>query len=209
MRSLTSEEGISGVLSYGLYKMYKDRFKYKKVKLTNSTKIIDCEKYDNTVKIKYYDKKSDCNVKWDQWQRVCKKFNHRKMESILKGTIFNMPYRLGSIGVVQYKRKIRFDEEGKLRTEILPVDWNKTYLLWKRLYPECKTREDFKNIRNKKVVYYTNEHSDGRRFRFHWKKKYCNIKNISAYSLVIPLQYRNALARLIFENNNIQYCTKF
>ena len=184
MKSLTQPEGVSGVLSLGLYHMYKKRFNKD-------------------------DDRCDANVNYQQYLRICKKFNHRIMESIINGVVFTMPFRLGSIGVIQYKRKIKFDEEGKLIARGLVPDWHKTWLLWQKLYPECKTKADYKKIKNKQVVFRTNEHTDGRLFRFHWKKKYCNIKNISAYQLIIPPQYKQMLGRKINSNPNVQYCTKF
>jgi len=184
MQSLTHLSGKAGILSYGLYTNYRKRFTRK-------------------------DWRCDASVHYQQWLRICKKFNQRKMESIIKGYIFNMPFRLGSIGIVQYKKKIKFDENGKLLYRGLVPDWSKTYKLWKEEYPNCITRKDFKQHKNKQIVFRTNEHTDGRIFRFHWKKKYCNVKNISAYELVIPPQYKKALGRRIYENTNIQYCTKF
>lgn len=184
MKSLTQTEGVSGVLSYGLYKLYRKRFTKR-------------------------DTSCDANVQYVQWLRICKKFNHMKMDSILNGHIFNMPFRLGSLGIIQYKRRINFDKNGKLLTKGLVPDWHKTYVLWKKLYPECKTQQDYKKVPHKKVVYRTNEHTDGRIFRFHWKKKYCNVKNISAYQFVIGKQYKKKLASIIFNNPNIQYCEKF
>jgi len=184
MSSLTQPMGKWGVLSYGLYQIYRKRF-------TRA------------------DWKCDAAVNFWKWQRICTKFNKRNMESIIKGKIFKMPYRLGSVGIIQFKRKIHFDSNGKLLTKGLVPDWEKTYKLWKELYPECKTRKEYKDIKGKQVIFRTNEHTDGRIFRFHWKKKYSNIRNISAYKLIISPQYKKALGRRIMENNNIQYCTKF
>jgi len=184
MKSLTQREGVSGVLTYGLYAIYRKRFTEK-------------------------DRKCDAYVMYDKWQRICKKFNQRKMESIMNGVIFKMPYRLGALGIVQFKRRIKFDEEGNLITRGLVPDWNKTWMLWRKLYPECKVKSDYKKVKGKQVVFRTNEHTDGRIFRFHWKKKYSTVKNISAYELNIPPQYKNALGKKINANPNIQYCTKF
>lgn len=184
MSSFTQKTGRAGVLSYGLFKIYRSRFRP-------------------------IDWKSDASVDYCTWLRICKKFNQRKMESVIKGQIFNMPFRLGSIGIVQYKKRIRFDENGKLLRRGLIPDWAKTYKMWYEMYPQCKKRSDFKAIPGKTIVYRTNEHTDGRIFRFHWKKKYSIVKNISAYKLVVALQYKKALGRRIQENNNVQYCTKF
>lgn len=185
MKSLTQKTGKSGVLSYGLYKMYKTRF----------TKM---------------DKACDANVDYQSWLRICKKFNQRKLESIiLRRIVFEMPFKLGAVGIIQFKRKIKFDEDGKLITTGLVPDWPKSWDLWMTQYPDAVTSKDFKDIKNKKVVFRTNEHTDGRIFRYHWKKKYCNIKNISAYELNIAPQYKKALGKVIFQNPNRQYCTKF
>ena len=183
MKSLTKEEGVSGVLSYGLYKIYKERYGK-------------------------YGKGHEANVSWPQWLRICKKFNTMKMESVIKGCVFVMPYRLGSLGIIQYKKKIRFDDEGNLITKGLVPDWNKSILLWRKLYPECNTIEDFKKIQDKPKVYMTNEHTDGRRFRFHWKKKNSNIKNLSAYKMCVSEKHKKALSRMIFDNPNVQFSTK-
>jgi hypothetical protein len=160
-------------------------------------------------RFRQYGPKYDANVGWSQWLRICKKFNVKKMKSILNGVIFNMPYRLGKLGIVQFIRSIKFDENGNLITRWLVVDWSKTYKLWKQMYPECETQKDYKKIKDKPIVYITNEHTDGRIFKFHWKKRFSNVKNISAYELIPATQYKHALCRLIKSNNNIQFCTKF
>ena len=175
MSSLTQEEGTSGLLSLALYNMYRKRFTRK-------------------------DSKCDARVWYEQWLRICKKFNTMKMHSIIRGHIFNMPFRLGSIGIVQFKKRIKFDENGKLITKGMVPDWEKTYKLWRELYPECVIRSDFKKVKGKQVVFRTNEHTDGRVFRFHWKKKYCNIKNISAYELIVTQTIQETI---------IQVCIKY
>ena len=184
MSSFTQPEGASGLLSLALYNMYKKRFTRK-------------------------DAKCDARVWYEQWLRICKKFNTMKMHSVIRGEVFNMPFRLGSLGIIQYKKRIKFDNNGKLVTKGLVPDWEKTYKLWRELYPWCEKRSDFKKIPNKQVVFRTNEHTDGRIFRFHWKKKYCNIKNISAYELNISARYKQELYRYVINHPNVQYCEKF
>ena len=184
MASLTKEEGKTGVLSYGLYRMYKKHFKG-------------------------IDRKCEANVPYVKWLRICKKFNHLKMQSILQGVVFKMPFRMGSIGIAEEKMKIKFDENGELIKRNLSVDWNTTMILWRKMYPEVKTRSGYKEIRGKPICYYTNEHTDGRVFQFRWKKKYSNIKNKSVYCFDIGKQFRHDLRDMTFKNPNIQFCTKF
>lgn len=183
MKSLTQIEGKSGVLSYGLYQMFRERFES-----------MDCN--------------SELNVYYPTWLRICKKFNERKMQSIISGHIFNMPFRLGSIGIVQFKRRIKFDENGNLITKGFAINWDKTIKMWRQQYGDMPLKE-YGKIRGKKVVFITNEHTDGRMFRFHWKKKYAVVKNISAYELKIPQHYKDDLCKLILAKPNVQYCTKF
>jgi hypothetical protein len=210
MASLTKTEGKTGVLSYGLYKMYKNRFKYKPKIIDGEKKIIGFDQYETYGnKVNYVDKTCDANVQYHVWLRICKKFNHLKIQSILRGNIFKMPCKLGSIGVIQQQQKIKFNEDGEIIKRNMCIDWNSSIILWRKLYPECKTKEDFKKIKNKPICYYTNEHTDGRIFRFGWKKKMSALRNRSVYLFDVGKQYKNELRDLIYKNPNIQFCTKF
>ena len=120
-----------------------------------------------------------------------------------------MPFRLGRIGIIEFKRKIKFNEDGTLSTKGLIVDWNKTLQLWAKIYPECKTIDDYKKVKGKQVVYMTNEHTDGRIFKFHWNRRGSIIRNITAYKFVVPRQHKEKLSRKVFANPNIQYCKEF
>lgn len=184
MKSFTQKESKFSVLSYGLYKMYKAKFKgpYRA---------------------------SECNVSYVAWLRICKKFNQRIFSGMVQGYIFKMPYRLGSLGVVQQKKKIKFKADGTLDTHNLRINWDKTIKLWKEMYPECIKRSDYKEIKNKPVVYHTNEHTDGRYMKFHWKKKGTCLKNKSVYSFTPSFAYTQELTKLIQSNPNVQFCTHF
>jgi hypothetical protein len=120
-----------------------------------------------------------------------------------------MPYRLGSLGVIQQKKKIKFKADGSLDTHNLRINWDKTMKLWKKEYPDCVKRTDYKQYKNKPVVYHTNEHTDGRYMKIHWKKKGICMKNKSVYSFVPTLAYKQELTRSIQANPNVQYCTSF
>lgn len=184
MKTFTQKEGKRGVLSYGLYSMYKKRF----------TGI---------------DRKCEANVQYEKWRTICKRFNIMKMDSICNGVIFKLPYRLGSIGVIQKKIKIHLKKDGSVDLKKIGIDWDATIRLWHKLYPECKNRADLKKIANKPLCHYTNEHTDGKVFRFYWKKKYSTVKNKSAYSFTVVKQHRYRLKSVIDNNPSIQFCTKF
>lgn len=65
--------------------------------------------------------------------------------------------------VVKLKQKFEF-EDGKLNTKLLLVDWNKTWNYWKSNEEAAK---------KKKLIYFTNEHTDNYRYKFNWDK--CSI----------------------------------
>jgi len=184
MKSLRQLEGKSGVLSYGLYKLFKKQFKGP-------------------------DKKCEENVSYHTWSRICTKFNKRIMNGIMDGYIFKMPYRLGSLGLIQQKRRIKFNEDGTINTDNLGVDWDRTLILWRELYPDIKNRSDYKQIKNKPIVFYTNEHTDGRIMKFYWKKKFSTLLNKSVYSFCVTQQHKTKLKDMIRSNPNKQYCEKF
>jgi hypothetical protein len=77
------------------------------------------------------------------------------------------------------------------------------------MYPDLKKKIEFKAYKDKPFVYHTNEHTDGRVMKFHWKKKHSSMKNKSVYSFIPSFAYTQALSRVIQANPNVQFCTKF
>ena len=68
---------------------------------------------------------------------------------------------------------------------------------------------DYTLIKDKPLVFYTNEHTDGRVMRFYWKKKYSTLPNKSVYAFCPTQQHKTKLTEMIRRNPNKQYCEKF
>ena len=83
-----------------------------------------------------------------------------------------LPFKTGKLSVVGIKQKISFDENGAIKG--LSPNWRKT----KELYNTC---EECKN--RKQIVYNTNEHSDGIRYKFNWSLGGVLLLNKNFYNL--------------------------
>lgn len=99
---------------------------------------------------------------------------------IYDGFEFKMPGRLGFLSIIKKKHKLKLDENGKVDTRYLPVDFKKTKELWKKLYPN-KTTEEILQIPDRKRVFYNNTHSSGFIYSWYYNKFTSNATNKSVY----------------------------
>lgn len=93
---------------------------------------------------------------------------------------FKLPYALGSLSIRTNKFEYKI-EDGKIINKRNMVDWVSTKKMWAEIYPG-KTSSELKEIPNKKLVLFVNEHSNGYMMGFYWDKFHCNVKNQSRYS---------------------------
>jgi hypothetical protein len=153
----------------------------------------------------YLDKRSDFNVSFQEYCEVIRLFNKKAKDAIIYNSwVFKLPYRLGTIYIKKIKITLALDENGEVDTRKLVPDWPKTHALWSRIYPD-KSKIELKEIRNKKIVYLLNEHTDGYKFIVRWQKKYCNVAGHGPYEFVFAKDNRRELARLLKSNPNITY----
>ncbi len=142
------------------------------------------------------DKKKDI-IDLSTFRSILKYHNDEICKSIVKeSTEFRMPYRLGYLRIRKFKQRIISDADGKLKTDHMKIDWKSTNELWEK-------NEEAKRI--KKLVFHTNNHSNGFYYKWYWDKRSCNIKNSSVYSLVISRQYKRLIPETIKNNDSIDY----
>lgn len=103
--------------------------------------------------------------------KIANDYNKFLMERVLDGEEVTLPSNMGTISIVGYKQKIKFDEQG---LPILPPDWVETKKLWES---NEKAKEE------KKLVYQLNEHTNGVRYKIHWSKRRILIEHKTLYSL--------------------------
>lgn len=92
-------------------------------------------------------------------------------DKLLEGDELTLPARLGTLAIKGTKKKLKFDENNK---PILPPNWRKTKELRERS-PEAKAQ--------RKIVYCTNEETNGVVYKISWSKKAVLIENKTIYSL--------------------------
>lgn len=118
---------------------------------------------------KYYCEKSKNPVVFSVYKKICEEVNQAVADKMVtENFVFVPPARIGNLSVKKFKRKLR-EKTTPSGDKILnlPVDWQATRMLWKE-HPELK---------GKKVVYHTNEHTDGYEFKFVWNNITSNMKN--------------------------------
>lgn len=121
-------------------------------------------------------------------------YNKFLIAKALQGEEVTLPSRMGTLSIVGRKPVVRF-KEGKIVG--LPPDWVKTKELWDS-NPEAKER--------KQLLYHTNAHTDGVKYKWNWSKKNVLVENKTLYALRLTRENKRAVHQLIKDGK--QYVTK-
>jgi len=107
------------------------------------------------------------------------------VNEIIEGNEVTLPARLGTLSVIGNKRKLRFNDKGE---PILPPNWGKTK----------KLREANEKARlEKKIIYCTNEETNGVVYKYHWSKNRVPIENKTLYALRMVRNNKRAVNKSI------------
>lgn len=107
-----------------------------------------------------------------------------------------MPFGLGRLCVLKYKGTNTFLPNGMLDFRYTAVDYKATNELWKQR-PELQERHV--------KIYNLNEHSDGYKYTFNWKKKNATCPNKRFYRIRMQRKHKIRLANLIKTNPAVDY----
>lgn len=140
---------------------------------------------NNRQSYKYYKKQVDDPVDISTYVDLCNRYGQFLIDKAIDGYRVTLPAKLGLLMVVGNKQKVKI-VDGEIRG--LAIDWVKTKLLRDRSEEARKER---------KLVYHTNEHSDGIRYKFFWKKKNVIIANKNVYSLKVSRANKRKLSQRI------------
>lgn len=150
----------------------------------------------------YKDKVGGKALPKEVFWRVWKEFVEARMKMVIYDNLeFYLPYRLGSLRVRVGQKALRIDKNGNLK---YAIDYGASVKLWKEMYPDL-TIEEIKKIPNKKKVYFTNEHTDGKILYWYWDKITCNFKNKSAYKIELIREWKRMLAHRVKKVKKIDY----
>jgi hypothetical protein len=132
-------------------------------------------------------------VSYSDYCKVLNKFNTDISTAIMESAYeFILPKRLGTVRIKKYKPKVRLDEEGKLLTNNLAVDYKATNELWEN-NPEAKKAG--------KKVFHLNNHSDGYRYIWYYSTYRSNLPNKSLYRFIPTRTNKRELSKLIKNEN--------
>lgn len=115
-------------------------------------------------------------------------------DQLINGDKFDLPFGLGTLEVVSEKQRYKV-EEGKLNTKLFQIDWPTTYAYWEKR-PEA--------LKEKKLFYYINDHSDGNRYKFYWGKFGVKKRQIRYYSFHPSRLLSRRLAAHILDPDTIK-----
>lgn len=131
---------------------------------------------------------------------ICYAVNTKISEKLVTDSMqFKIPFRLGTLSITKNKLKIKI-KDNKVQTNKLKVDYGATWKYWNEIYPG-KTRNEIKEIPNKVVIYYTNDHTNGYIMKWRWIKRGAKAVNIKAYSFKPTKYNRLFLAKHIKDEN--------
>ena len=105
---------------------------------------------------------------------------------IVDGDEIILPFKTGKLSVIGLKQKVSFDENGNVKG--LSPNWKKT----KELYDSCEECRE-----KRQIVYNTNEHSDGIRYKFNWSLGGVLLLNKNFYNLKFTRQNKRNLYKEI------------
>lgn len=128
------------------------------------------------------------SVTEEQFGRIISVIHKYIIGITMNGLSFNLPYQMGQLKIGRVNKKISFDDNGKLKTN-LKVDWYKTLRLWhddKEAY-ECKS-----------LIRSDNEYI----YKIFFIKNHFHAKNKEYYTFIPSRTYKSILKQHI-KNNDI------
>jgi len=109
-------------------------------------------------------------IDYKTYIEVCHLFNKSVSDKIITESMeFRIPYGLGTIRIKSIKNSIKI-KDGVIESSKACVDWKKTKEMYMQLYG-TNDWDKLREIPNKKVVLYTNEHSNGYRMKWYWSRR--------------------------------------
>ena len=137
-----------------------------------------------------YKKNTNNPIEKRDYNYICSLFNKFLMKKVLSGETIRFPAKLGTLAIVGKKQKIRRDKDGNIVS--LAPNWKKTIEYWNR-NEEAKI--------NKKIIYCTNEHSNGVRYKFFWSKLNVSVCFKNLYSLRLVRENKRAVRDAILSGH--------
>lgn len=162
-----------------------------KRKLTHDFKMSDIFKH-YTDNLEDLEKRNGYELIPKTFNNILTDINNLVTSAIVEdNTIFTIPKRIGEVYIVKKIPKISFDDNGRLKTRGLIVDWNLTKKMWEE-NPELKEQE--------KKYYFTDP-----LYIIYYDKFLGRCKNKSIYGFVATDSFKDKITE--FVNNPLKTIT--
>ena len=135
---------------------------------------------------KDYKKESKNPVSITTYTKVINAYMKFLMNHVFAGESVHLPSKFGAIKIIGREQKITIDEDGNVHG--LTPNWRRTKELWDS-DPEAKE--------NKKLVYNTNENTNGVIYKFKWYKDLCTLRYKTIFSLIMTRENKRTLHKLV------------
>lgn len=145
---------------------------------------------------KEYKKNTDKPVDIKTYILISTMYINFILEKVFSGYEITLPFRLGSLKIIGNKQVVKWDENNKIIGGVSP-NWKKTKELWDS-NPQAKEA--------KTLVYNTNDHTDGIRYKFLWSKNRVLVSNKTIYSLRMTRNNKRRVYREIMSGK--EYITQ-
>lgn len=128
-----------------------------------------------------YKKENICpDIEEKVFKNILYDLNKTKADLLIRNSLeYRLPFRLGFLRIKKAKLKVKLIN-GKIDVNKNVIDWKATLDYWEKQYG-TRNRKELKEIPNKKVIFQTNDHTDGEIMRWYWDKKLSNVKNKSVF----------------------------
>jgi len=144
---------------------------------------------------KFYKENTPKNhVSYNTYIKVLRRYFDLIMPMIIEENLeIRLPAKLGDFRIRQLDYLIKLNDKGEIDKRHLTVNYKKSKELWAKKYPD-KSTDELKEIKDKPLVYYLNEHSDGKLYQFFWDKILCKIPHQRYYKISIIRKWKNYLS---------------
>lgn len=95
---------------------------------------------------------------------------------------------------------LNFFKKNGERSKSLKPNWHATWEYWHTKYPGL-TNDEIVEIKDKKVIFHENDHSDQEFYEHHWDKLTSNVKFKTFYRFKASRQYSRLLAKVVKDPN--------
>jgi len=125
-----------------------------------------------------YKKESDNPVDYKTYKSFYKDLFDNFYDELVKGKRIQLPCNFGGMLIAKKRPSIYELEDGRVSTIAYRPDWKATKELWKTKYPGRELHE-LKEIKNKPIIFYKNEHTDGYRMYLFLDRKKAKVRGKS------------------------------